>query len=338
MRSIYFTLLMLCTTTAVQASERAQSDIAIHPDLTGDAGILFWTPEQQVTGYSNIAGLYPTRAIQGRTVPADLPEKLITLDRFTYRLGWQKLTIADYMQKQHAAGLLVIHNGEVKVERYGLGHLPQKPWVSFSVTKSVVSMLYGAAIKDGFIESLDTPISTYLPVFATGSYAGVTIKNILQMASGVAWNEDYADYETASWLAAPVAGTGETLAELASELELPDAALAQTVETYNQAAASGHDGKFHKSKDWLKPLIGPFVALDCTPGNGAFFPHFTLGGLDTTVDGQVLTSQGEVIPGLYAAGRTACGVPRRGDGYASGSSVGDATFSGRRAGRQAAAA
>jgi len=150
--------------------------------------------------------------------------------------------------------------------------------------------------------------------------------------------DDYGDYETASWLAAPVAGTGETLTELASELELPDGALAQTVETYNQAAASGNDKQFHKSTDWLKPLIGPFVALDCTPGHGAFFPHFTLGGLDTTVDGQVLTSQGAVIPGLYAAGRTACGVPRRGDGYASGSSVGDATFSGRRAGRQAATA
>lgn len=150
--------------------------------------------------------------------------------------------------------------------------------------------------------------------------------------------DDYGDYETASWLAAPVAGTGETLTELASELELPDGALAQTVEIYNQAAASGNDKQFHKSTDWLKPLIGPFVALDCTPGHGAFFPHFTLGGLDTTVDGQVLTSQGAVIPGLYAAGRTACGVPRRGDGYASGSSVGDATFSGRRAGRQAATA
>ena len=150
--------------------------------------------------------------------------------------------------------------------------------------------------------------------------------------------EDYADYETASWLAAPVAGTGEALAELASELALPDGALAQTVEAYNQAAVSGDDKQFHKSADWLKPLTGPFVALDCTPGHGAFFPHFTLGGLDTSVDGQVLTSQGAVIPGLYAAGRTACGVPRRGDGYASGSSVGDATFSGRRAGRQAATA
>jgi len=54
--------------------------------------------------------------------------------------------------------------------------------------------------------------------------------------------------------------------------------------------------------------------------------------LDTTVDGEVKTAGGEVIPGLYAAGRTACGVPRRGDGYASGTSVGDASFSGRVAG------
>lgn len=150
--------------------------------------------------------------------------------------------------------------------------------------------------------------------------------------------EDYADYETASWLAAPVAGTGETVAELAEELRLPDSGLIDTINTYNLAAHSGNDEQFHKSKEWLKPLTGPFVALDCTPGAGAFLPHFTLGGLDTTVDGQVLSVQGDVISGLYAAGRTACGVPRRGDGYASGSSVGDATFSGRRAGRQAAIA
>ena len=122
------------------------------------------------------------------------------------------------------------------------------------------------------------------------------------------------------------------------ELRLPDSGLIDTINTYNLAAHSGNDEQFHKSKEWLKPLTGPFVALDCTPGAGAFLPHFTLGGLDTTVDGQVLSVQGDVISGLYAAGRTACGVPRRGDGYASGSSVGDATFSGRRAGRQAAIA
>ena len=91
--------------------------------------------------------------------------------------------------------------------------------------------------------------------------------------------------------------------------------------------------------DWLfVHLQPPLVALDITPGRGAFVPYFTLGGLDTRTTGEVLTTQGEVIPGLYAAGRTACGVVRRAEGYSSGMSVGDATFSGRMAGRQAAEA
>ena len=148
--------------------------------------------------------------------------------------------------------------------------------------------------------------------------------------------EDYADYETVSYLGAPIAGTGETLGELCAELDLPAGALARTVEAYNADAAAGIDADLHKQAEWLKPLKAPLVALDCTPGHGAFFPYFTLGGLDTTVAGAVLSMSGESIPGLFAAGRTACGVPRRGDGYASGSSVGDATFSGRRAGRAAA--
>ena len=97
------------------------------------------------------------------------------------------------MRSQRTAGLLVIHNGEIKVERYGLQHHADAPWVSFSVTKSVVSMLFGAALKDGDITSIDDPISDYLPIFLGSPYTDVSIKNILQMSSGVAWNEDYAD-------------------------------------------------------------------------------------------------------------------------------------------------
>ena len=66
-------------------------------------------------------------------------------------------------------------------------------------------------------------------------------------------------------------------------------------------------------------------------------PSFTLGGLDTLPTGEVKRPDGSVVAGLYAAGRTAAGVPRRGAGYSSGISVGDATFSGRRAGAAAAA-
>ena len=95
---------------------------------------------------------------------------------------------------------------------------------------------------------------------------------------------------------------------------------------------------FHKAAEWLKPLELPLVALDITPGRGAFYPFFTLGGLDTLPSGEVLTSERTVIEGLYAAGRTACGVRAHGEGYSSGISVGDATFSGRMAGRAAAMA
>lgn len=150
--------------------------------------------------------------------------------------------------------------------------------------------------------------------------------------------EDYGDYERKSYLGAPVAGTGETIDELEEELKLPKGQLKHTVEYYNQHAVDGEDPLFHKSKEWLKEIRAPFVALDCTPGRGTLYPYFTLGGLDTLPGGQVLTPAGDVITGLYAAGRTACGIPRRAAGYSSGLSVGDATFSGRMAGKSAATA
>ena len=150
--------------------------------------------------------------------------------------------------------------------------------------------------------------------------------------------EDFADYQTYSYLGADIAGTGETIEELESELGLPAQSLQQTVEFYNRHAAEGEDPKFHKTAQWLNPLEGPYAALDCTPGRGALYSMFTLGGLNTQPSGEVLTADGEVVPGLYAAGRTSAGMPRRGDGYASGMSVGDVTFFGRWAGRSAAAA
>jgi succinate dehydrogenase/fumarate reductase flavoprotein subunit len=149
--------------------------------------------------------------------------------------------------------------------------------------------------------------------------------------------EQYGDYEQVSYLGAPVAGTGETVAELEEELGLREGSLEYTLAVYNEDANRGQDTLYHKASEWLSPLEPPLVALDITPGRGAFVPYFTLGGLDTLPSGEVRDNRGEIIPGLFAAGRTACGVVRRAEGYSSGMSVGDATFSGRMAGQQAAA-
>jgi succinate dehydrogenase/fumarate reductase flavoprotein subunit len=133
-----------------------------------------------------------------------------------------------------------------------------------------------------------------------------------------------------------IAAAGETWEEVERDLGLPEGALVNTVALYNRHAALGNDPLFHKAAKWLKPLDEPpFVALDCRV-DYAFYPHFTLGGLDTLPTGQVLTEKREPIKGLYAAGRTACGLPRWGGGYSSGMSLADATFFGRQAGLNAA--
>lgn len=147
----------------------------------------------------------------------------------------------------------------------------------------------------------------------------------------------YGTYEQLNFMNADVVATGETIEELEQELGLVPDTLVNTMNLYNSHAEKGEDPLFHKQAEWLRPLTTPFVALDITPGRGAFFPYFTLGGLDTKPSGEVLKVDGTVIDGLYAAGRTACGVPRRGSGYNSGISVGDATFSGRQSGIAVAA-
>lgn len=138
----------------------------------------------------------------------------------------------------------------------------------------------------------------------------------------------------------------ETLAELEVDLGLPPGSLEATVGLYNRHAADGEDAQFHKDPRWVRVLEGPWAAVDPrlgfapegrsgqVPGSG--FSGFTLGGLHTSVDGEVLSLEGEPIPGLFAAGRASSGV--HGDGYVSGTSLGDGTFFGRRAGRAVASA
>ncbi|MFO7552202.1 MAG: FAD-dependent oxidoreductase [Haliea sp.] len=134
-----------------------------------------------------------------------------------------------------------------------------------------------------------------------------------------------------------IVATGETVAEVEEEAGLPPGSLQHTVAYYNEHAAQGADPFFHKSQDWLTPLVTPPYALVDYSLPQLQPTCFTLGGLDTLPTGEVLTVDGEIIPGLYAAGRTAAGIPRTGAGYASGMSVADATFFGRLAGRQIAA-
>lgn len=123
-----------------------------------------------------------------------------------------------------------------------------------------------------------------------------------------------------------------TVAELESEMGLPTGSLQATVSAYNAGAATGEDPLLHKKPQWLRPIGSPVGAIDLRESTGGF----TLGGLLTSLDAEVLHVSGEPIPGLFAAGRCTAGLAAW--GYASGISLGDGSFYGRRAGRRAAGA
>jgi 3-oxo-5alpha-steroid 4-dehydrogenase len=127
----------------------------------------------------------------------------------------------------------------------------------------------------------------------------------------------------------------ETPEELARDIGLPEAALVRTVTAYNAAAERGEDPAWHKLPPHVVPLRAPLGAVDLRVDHQAIYAPFTLGGLATDADARVLADGGDVVPGLYAAGRTTAGIAA--DGYVSGISLGDGSFFGRRAGAGAAA-
>jgi 3-oxo-5alpha-steroid 4-dehydrogenase len=130
----------------------------------------------------------------------------------------------------------------------------------------------------------------------------------------------------------------ESIEDLERALGMPESSLTTTVEFFNKHAAKGEDPLFHKAAAYLRPLASPpFSALSVRVAD-SIFAAFTFGGLDTLPTGEVLTPDGKVVPGLYAAGRNSAGLPRWAGGYSSGMSIGGGSFFGRQAGKSAARA
>jgi len=128
----------------------------------------------------------------------------------------------------------------------------------------------------------------------------------------------------------------ETVEEMGSDLGIDPARLQATLDRYNEFASRGEDPDFHKAPEWLAPQDqGPWGAFDLSLGK-ALYAGFTMGGLSTSVDGQVRLEDGAVIDGLYAAGACAANIAQDAKGYASGLQLADGSYFGRRAGRHAA--
>jgi CubicO group peptidase (beta-lactamase class C family) len=160
---------------------------ALVSSLPTDANVLFWTIPQRDAAFrtmDRIPILAKANIIEAGDDVYPLP-KGTPLD-----VG---VDVDAYMKHQRAAGLVIIQDGKIRLEKYGLGFSGDGKWTSFSVAKSFSSTLVGAAIKDGYIKSIDDKVSAYIPDLKGSAYDDVSIKQLLTMTSGVKWNEDYGD-------------------------------------------------------------------------------------------------------------------------------------------------
>ena len=184
---------------------------------TLEKGLLFLPSEAREVAFGAIDQLLPTRTITASTDPRPLLDAPLPLGELVYQVDQREQTIDQLLDDRRVRGFLVLQGNQILLEHYARGHGPDTRWISFSVTKSVTSMLIGAAIRDGFIDSVDDPVTRYLPRFTGTAYETVTVGQVLQMASGIKWNEDYGDPE--SDVAKAGGANGLSLLNYLSDLE-----------------------------------------------------------------------------------------------------------------------
>ncbi len=154
-------------------------------DLEG-AAVLAWDDATRAANFRRMEDFFPGYEV----APSDNPRVLSAGDALP---AATVAAIEAYMARGDIAGIMVLQNGRVRHEQYGMDFGRDQRWTSFSVAKSLTSTLLGAAVKDGFVASLDDPVSKYIPGLVGSAYDDVTVEQLATMTSGVKWNEDYTD-------------------------------------------------------------------------------------------------------------------------------------------------
>ncbi|MEN6422818.1 MAG: serine hydrolase, partial [Smithella sp.] len=128
-------------------------------------------------------------------------------DVFTFKRDIKKLPdgytfkgknrrVNSFIEHTGTTGLIVIKDDTILFEQYYRGNTESSKAISWSVAKSFVSALFGIAVAEGYIKDINQPVTDYLPSLKSSGYNGVSIKNVLQMSSGVRFNEDYGDFNS----------------------------------------------------------------------------------------------------------------------------------------------
>lgn len=151
------------------------------------------TPNLTANTLRNVDRLFPTRTIVPSTDPKAFQPAERQLKQVKFTVNDRPYDLFDFLAVDRVSGMIILKDGKVAFETYQLGNTPDTRWTSMSIAKSITSTLIGVALKDGYIKSLDEPVTKYVPRLKDSAYEGVTIRDVLMMSSGVKWSETYTD-------------------------------------------------------------------------------------------------------------------------------------------------
>lgn len=161
----------------------------------GYFALTLFSGKEQFENFARLPEIFPSRVMAASTTPYQFPPyRGATMglpEHFTF--DGRPVARDAFLAQTDTAALIVLKDGAVAYENYWLSGGQDVPWLSMSVAKSFLSAAIGIAVAEGHIESIDQPITDYVPELSQSAYGGVRIKDVLQMSSGARWNEDYSD-------------------------------------------------------------------------------------------------------------------------------------------------
>lgn len=201
LNSLFLGALLLVLSTGSLAADLSASEI--NPQSLRRP-VATWSQVEREFGFKNWDRIFSARTIARGKQVRQLPEGA-PLPTFSSG-GEGAVQLQRNIDDFKLAGIVVLHDGKLRLERYALGHIAAGRWVSFSVAKSLTSTLVGAAIKDGYVSSADDVLTRYIPELRDSAYDGVTVRQLLTMTSGAKWNESYTDpkADVALFYSAPI--------------------------------------------------------------------------------------------------------------------------------------
>jgi CubicO group peptidase (beta-lactamase class C family) len=171
-----------------------------------------------VYNFQHMDELFPTSRIEGGGEVFEFERGSYTLPpRFSYQD--RTFDTESYLAETMTTGLLVLHDDRILLERYAHGHSAEKTHIAWSVSKSFLSALFGIAVEEGDVRDIMQPVTDYVPELRGSGYDGVAIKHLLQMSSGVGFDEDYGDPDSDINRMGEALAMGSSLVEFSATLK-----------------------------------------------------------------------------------------------------------------------